>query len=532
MKRTIFRIIFLSIAFIFFISFFIPFFSTQALEYQRVSLGDTIRIGEFLYEDDYTASTADCTLTIYDSAGTQKYTGTMTENANGWHYHDYAVGGGEALGNWPTSMACGTAGVDLVIVDKTFTVIPAKTTTDGWTVTLSDFGGTTASTSSTYKAKLQVLNYAAVPTDADSLPTVVITDSAGTVVASASANMTKNSSGSYSYSHTIGGSAIGGVWETVVSVVINGQTVKRNDYWSISSSPADVQIIEITDKVIPEITANVRIDNMGNAGSDFYYVYCIVSSAEGLCGGSNDIDSASATAYIAAGSFINLSLTLDGVPTEGTYWFKVKARALAETNWAASTQQFIAEPAAASITLTIDGTCNNDNTCDANATAIFGTLSAGTANDANVRIKTDSTTTITLAIGRKRSSPTTTLASSADATNINISDTAGGIDVFDANCTDGTGPAIWKDASSTGLGFSLWAATENKDTTCWGTGTNDSDANNKYAALQASSSASTAWTTTSSGIKYASIGYSLDVTTTQQATSYIGDIIFTATTTP
>ena len=186
----------------------------------------------------------------------------------------------------------------------------------------------------------------------------------------------------------------------------------------------------------------------------------------------------------------------------------------------------------ASVTLTIDGTCNNDNSCDANATAIFGTLSAGVANDANVRVKTDSTTTITLAIGRKRSSPTTTLASSADASNINISDTAGGIDVFDSNCTDGTGPATWRDASSNGLGFSLWAATENKDTTCWGSGTNDSDANNKYAALQASSSASTAWTTTSSGIKYASVGYTLDVTTNQQATSYTGDIIFTATTTP
>lgn len=124
--KNCFRIIFLSI----FLTFFIPFLSTQATEYQKVSLGDTIRIGEFLYEDDYTASTADCTLTIYDSAGTLKYTGTMTENANGWHYHDYAVGAGEALGNWPTSMACGTAGVDLVIVDKTFTVIPTTTTTN------------------------------------------------------------------------------------------------------------------------------------------------------------------------------------------------------------------------------------------------------------------------------------------------------------------------------------------------------------------------------------------------------------------
>ena len=155
--------------------------------------------------------------------------------------------------------------------------------------------------------------------------------------------MTKDSAGTYSYSFSIGASAVGGVWETVVSVVINGKTIKRNDYWSLSSSPADVQIIEITNKIIPTITANVRIDNKGTSASDFYYVYCIVKNGNDLCGGSNNVASASATAFINAGGFINLSLTLNGVSTAGTYWFKVKARALAETNWAASSRQFIAE---------------------------------------------------------------------------------------------------------------------------------------------------------------------------------------------
>lgn len=82
---------------------------------------------------------------------------------------------------------------------------------------------------------------------------------------------------------------------------------------------------------------------MGTAASDFYYVYCIVNSEANLCGGNDDTAFASATAYINAGSYINLSLTLDNVPTVGTYWFKVKARALAETNWAAATQQFVTE---------------------------------------------------------------------------------------------------------------------------------------------------------------------------------------------
>lgn len=185
---------------------------------------------------------------------------------------------------------------------------------------------------------------------------------------------------------------------------------------------------------------------------------------------------------------------------------------------------------APSITFSIDGTCDNDNTCDLNAAANFGTIAAGTPNDSNVRVKTVSNDTVTLAIGRQRSAPATTLASSADATNTNISDTAGGIDVFTGCGSPVSQP--WNDAASSGLGFSVWAATENKDTTCWGTGVNDSHASNKYAALQASSSASTAWLSTSAGTKYASVGFTLDVIATQRATAYAGQVVFTGTTTP
>ncbi|OGN02321.1 MAG: hypothetical protein A2655_03885 [Candidatus Yanofskybacteria bacterium RIFCSPHIGHO2_01_FULL_43_42] len=255
----------------------------------------------------------------------------------------------------------------------------------------------------------------------------------------------------------------------------------------------------------------------------------------GTNGGQRETTSQTGNITVYNNQFVELEYAvqaLSDATDEAAYCFRLTNAGSATNFTYTKYPEATLAAAAASVTLTIDGTCNNDNTCDLDATAQFGTLSVGTANDANVRVKTDSNTTVLLAIGRKRSSPTTTLASSADAANINISDTAGGIDVFDSNCTDGTGPATWGNAVSTGLGFSLWAATENKDTTCWGTGTTDSDANNKYAALQASLSASTAWTTTSSGIKYASVGYTLDIITNQRATSYTGDIIFTATTTP
>ena len=311
--------------------------------YQKIAPGDTITLGEFVFDDDFVATTTPCTIGITDPDNVVVVASTtaMFANDDGWHYYNYTTASSAPSGIWPSVMICGSAGGgDLVKMDKGFIV--DSSIKSQWNVTLSDFEGTTVNTA--YKSKLQVLNYLTVPTDADADPTVVITDSAGTVqVSNGVMTNDPNSNGTYSYSYSIPSNAIGGVWETVVSTVVTGQTIKRNDYWNLSSSPADVSIIEITDKIIPTITASVRIDNKGTAASDFYYVYCIVTSESNLCGGNDDVNSASGTVFINAGGFINLSLTLGEVPTAGTYWFKVKARALAETNWAAATQQFTAE---------------------------------------------------------------------------------------------------------------------------------------------------------------------------------------------
>ena len=328
----------------FFLLFFVfGFFSVNFVyaNYQKIAPGDTVTLGEYVFDDNFVATTTPCTIGITNPSNEVKVVSTtpMTANSDGWHYYDYTTESDDPSGLWSSIMICGSvANGDLVKADKSF-IVDSSLSRD-WTVTLSDFGNTTVSTA--YKAKLQVLNPATVPTDADSIPTITITDSAATVQVTA-ASMTKDSDGTYSYSYSISSGAVGGVWESVVSTVIGSETIRSVDYWSVSSSPADIQITEITDKVIPTITASVRIDNAGTGGSDFYYVYCIVNSEDNLCGGGDDIDSASDTAYINAGSFINLSLSLDDVPSAGTYWFKVKTRALAETLWAASTEQFTAE---------------------------------------------------------------------------------------------------------------------------------------------------------------------------------------------
>ncbi|MBP6948676.1 MAG: hypothetical protein KBB50_01210, partial [Candidatus Pacebacteria bacterium] len=80
-----------------------------------------IVIGEFLFDDDYNATTSDCWINMYNPLGvTVASDAIMGTSSNGWHYYNYA--GSSTLGVWPTIMSCGTAGVDLVKMDKSFSI--------------------------------------------------------------------------------------------------------------------------------------------------------------------------------------------------------------------------------------------------------------------------------------------------------------------------------------------------------------------------------------------------------------------------
>ncbi len=116
---------------LFLFTFGISFSHTAFAQYQRYSPGDTVTIGEFVYDDNYSATTTPCWVTIYDSTSTQKVNNaTMTAEATGWHYYSYSLASDAALGNWPTSMTCGTAlAGDLIKTDRTFTVASAAVST-------------------------------------------------------------------------------------------------------------------------------------------------------------------------------------------------------------------------------------------------------------------------------------------------------------------------------------------------------------------------------------------------------------------
>jgi hypothetical protein len=126
-------------------------------EYERFSPGDAVTISEFVSNDDFTPYTSDCTLVVYKPDGSS-FTipggATMDKDvANGRHYKSFTPD--STVGIWPATMSCGTAGVDLSVLDKTFTVGYANVSTDAistsvWSATnrtLTSFGSLVADVS-------------------------------------------------------------------------------------------------------------------------------------------------------------------------------------------------------------------------------------------------------------------------------------------------------------------------------------------------------------------------------------------------
>jgi hypothetical protein len=105
-------------------------FFTHVVYAQDVYIpGDSIVIGEFIYNDDYTPTTDNCTVSVYSPAGTVLVNEvTMSADATGWHHYSYTTPGTE--GKYPTFITCGTSiGGDLLKLDKSF-ILKAPVVTD------------------------------------------------------------------------------------------------------------------------------------------------------------------------------------------------------------------------------------------------------------------------------------------------------------------------------------------------------------------------------------------------------------------
>jgi len=306
-------------------------------------------LGEFVFEDDFSPSTTDCTIEITDPNNAVQVSPTiMSERADGWHYYDYTTAGNAPIGVWRSVMICGTAGGgDLVKADKSFIVDTAASThtaQDVWDVATADL--TTAgsigkaltdnrfvqfntidkvvagSGTNNYKAKLYIYDLSSALVNAANTPSITLFQPDGAIGAGPT-NMTLDATGIYSYQTTLGSGAVTGGWEAVVTLdTVTSNTIKVNGFFELQSSPARVTINSITDNTVPSITANFAIANEGNVGNEYHYEYCVVSTIENVCGGGDDIAYALAAEFIEAGVEEEFNKTLT-VNTIGTYFWKV-----------------------------------------------------------------------------------------------------------------------------------------------------------------------------------------------------------------
>ena len=80
---------------------FAIFFANTVYAADTYVPGETITIGEFIYNDDYTPTTDNCTISVYSPAGAVLVNEvTMTAVSTGWHYYSYSTPGVE--GKYPT----------------------------------------------------------------------------------------------------------------------------------------------------------------------------------------------------------------------------------------------------------------------------------------------------------------------------------------------------------------------------------------------------------------------------------------------
>ena len=95
--------------------------SVALAAYARYAPGERVVIGEFVYEDDYTATSTNCYVSAYSPSRVLVINNAlMATSSDGWH--EYSTVPTEK-GLWSANMSCGTAiGGDLISIDKSFLV--------------------------------------------------------------------------------------------------------------------------------------------------------------------------------------------------------------------------------------------------------------------------------------------------------------------------------------------------------------------------------------------------------------------------
>jgi hypothetical protein len=108
----------------------------------------------------------------------------------------------------------------------------------------------------------------------------------------------------------------------VSAVNIIGQSTTSNIVTATPGEPAQVFIQNFTDLTNPSIGTAVRITNEGVGEYEYQYTWCVTDAVDNLCGGGNDIFSATAAKLIQAHENYDMVAT-STVPLPGNYWFHI-----------------------------------------------------------------------------------------------------------------------------------------------------------------------------------------------------------------
>ncbi len=140
----------------------------------------------------------------------------------------------------------------------------------------------------------------------------------------------------------------------------------------------------------------------------------------------------------------------------------------------------------------------------------------------DIKVTTDAPEAPRYNVAVARNDATTTMDLTTNST-IDIADKT----AWDPTANSGNGNATtW---SGTGLGFTVYASTATKDTTWWGSGTSQTDTNNKYAGFPSTAQTIMSQAGYTTGETTTSVGYKLDVPAGQSSGYYDGIIVYSVT---
>jgi len=109
----------------------------------------------------------------------------------------------------------------------------------------------------------------------------------------------------------------------VIAVNAIGQSSPSDITTATPGERAQVIIQNFSDVTVPNIETNIRITNEGTSDYEYQYTWCLTSSAENLCGGGDDLFSATAARLIEHTKNYDTSLT-STMLVPGDYYFHIK----------------------------------------------------------------------------------------------------------------------------------------------------------------------------------------------------------------